>query len=176
MLKATIIGNLAADAETKVYKSGKQYVALTVGHDQGKDKPTVWVKVNWPAGVGHPVLPSLRKGAKVCVYGDLKADAFTDRNGNLQAGIDIYADSVDILLYARREGDQAAPQGTARGSYHRVGTGQQQRPSNGAYQGPGYPAPAYGAQPAPYGAQPGAPYGGYPGHPGRSAEEDMPAF
>lgn len=141
MLKATVIGNLAADAETKAFKNGKQYIALTVAHDNGKDKSATWVRVSWAAGVGHPVLPSLRKGAKVAVTGDLKVDAWTDRQGQLQAGIDVFADSVDIVLFAKREGDQQAPRQAA--------------PSQGA------PTQAAPAGPAPYGAQPG----GYPGYP-----------
>lgn len=101
MLKAEIIGTIGADAEVKEF-SGKKYVSLSVAcNDYVKDQQgnrtetTTWVSVLW-YGDGGGLLPYLKKGAKVFIRGNLKAKAYTDKQGAAQASININAFEVQL--------------------------------------------------------------------------------
>lgn len=101
MLKAEIIGTIGADAEVKDF-SGKKYVSLSVAcNDYAKDQQgnrtetTTWVSVLW-CGDGGGLLPYLKKGAKVFIRGNLKAKAYTDKQGAAQASININASEVQL--------------------------------------------------------------------------------
>lgn len=101
MLKAEIIGTIGADAEIKDF-SGKKYVSLSVAcNDYAKDQQgnrtetTTWVSVLW-YGDGGGLLPYLKKGAKVFIRGNLKAKAYTDKQGATQASININAFEVQL--------------------------------------------------------------------------------
>lgn len=101
MLKAEIIGTIGADAEVREF-SGKKYVTLSVAcNDYAKDQQgnrteqTTWVSVLW-YGDGGGLLPYLKKGAKVFIRGNLKAKAYTDKQGAAQASININAFEVQL--------------------------------------------------------------------------------
>ena len=101
MLKAEIIGTIGADAEIKDF-SGKKYVSLSVAcNDYAKDQQgnrtetTTWVSVLW-YGDGGGLLPYLKKGAKVFIRGNLKAKAYTDKQGASQASININANEIHL--------------------------------------------------------------------------------
>ena len=101
MLKAEIIGTIGADAEVKEF-SGKKYVSFSVAcNDYAKDQQgnrtetTTWVSVLW-YGDGGGLLPYLKKGAKVFIRGNLKAKAYTDKQGAAQASININAFEVQL--------------------------------------------------------------------------------
>lgn len=101
MLKAEIIGTIGADAEVKEF-SGKKYVSLSVAcSEYSKDQQgnrtetTTWVSVLW-YGDGGGLLPYLKKGAKVFIRGNLKAKAYTDKQGAAQASININAFEVQL--------------------------------------------------------------------------------
>lgn len=159
MLKATVIGNIATDAEVKTLKNGKTSLSLSVAHDKGKNVPPVWVRVLWAQGVDAPVRQYLTKGAKVCVTGDLNVSLYTAKDGSAQAGIDLFADSVEVVMYPKREGAQAPQAAPARRPQAAPAYGSKAPAQQPAYGGgpayPGYQAPDYGAQP---GAQEDLPY------------------
>lgn len=101
MLKAEIIGTIGADAEIKDF-SDKKYVYLSVAcNDYAKDQQgnrtdtTTWVSVLW-YGEGGGLLPYLKKGAKVFIRGNLKAKAYTDKQGAAKASININAFEVQL--------------------------------------------------------------------------------
>ena len=101
MLKAEIIGTIGADAEVRDF-SGKKYVSLSVAcNDYSKDQQgnrtetTTWVSVLW-YGEGGGLLPYLKKGAKVFIRGNLKAKAYTDKQGAAKASININAFEVQL--------------------------------------------------------------------------------
>ena len=104
MFKAQVIGNLGFDATKRnAKKSAEEYISFSVAHDRGRDVPSVWVNVYWREGVGHRILPYLKKGAKVAVFGDCAVDTYTGRDGCPTTSITIYPDSVDIILFPKRE-------------------------------------------------------------------------
>ena len=108
MLKGIVTGNVGSDVELKMNKSGQKYASFSVAHDRGRNTPTVWVRVAWMDGADSPLLPYLKKGAKVTVIGDLTVSPYMDRSGAPAAGIDLYAREVEMVLFAKRdEGSEA---------------------------------------------------------------------
>ena len=104
MLKAEIIGTIGADAEVKDF-SGKKYVSFSVAcNDYAKDQQgnrtetTTWVSVLW-YGDGGGLLPYLKKGAKIFIRGNLKAKAYTDKQGAAKASININAFEVQLCSF-----------------------------------------------------------------------------
>lgn len=161
MLKLQIIGNLGSDAEKKASKSGREYVQFNVAHDRGKDKPSTWVRVCWFDGANSRIEPYLKKGAKVAVTGDVSVEAYTANNGVPSVAITLYPDSVDIVLYPKREDG-------AQGASHQqpVATAGEQRPAQAQAPAPGYNP---NVQPAP-------PYNGGEWGPGNPDYDNAPDF
>ena len=121
MFKIQVIGNIGGDPEVKTTKSGRDYLAFSVAHDRGQNNAALWVRVCWFDGIGHRLQQYIRRGAKLCVYGDATVEAYIDnRTGQPTVGLTVYPDSVYIVLFPKREDDMPA----------------------------GGPAPAYQAQPA----------------------------
>lgn len=171
MLKAEVIGNIGSDVEIKQFKSGHQYASFVVAHDRGKDKPATWVRVSWMGGVNDPRLKYITKGAKVSVHGDLAVSAYTDKNGAPAAGVDIYADSVEIVLFAKKDEAQAQAQAPAAQPAPAAQAAPRRAPLPGevsadtppSYAGPGYVPNAGEAQRGPC-PIPGQADGDYFGH------------
>lgn len=131
MFKAQVIGNLGFDATKRnAKKSAEEYISFSVAHDRGRDVPSVWVNVYWREGVGHRILPYLKKGAKVAVFGDCAIDTYTGRDGRPTTSITIYPDSVDIILFPKREDG-------AQGASTHAGTGEPACPAYVQNAGPG---------------------------------------
>lgn len=121
MLKAEIIGTIGADAEVKDF-SGKKYVSLSVAcseytkDQQGKrTETTTWVSVLW-YGDGGGLLPYLKKGAKVFIRGNLKSNAYTDKQGAAQASININAFEVQLCGFKSDGNTSTTAQAPARQS------------------------------------------------------------
>lgn len=121
MLKAEIIGTIGADAEIKDF-SGKKYVSFSVAcNDYSKDQQgnrtetTTWVSVLW-YGDGGGLLPYLKKGAKVFIRGNLKAKAYTDKQGASQASININASEVQLCGFKSDGNSTTTAQAPARQS------------------------------------------------------------
>lgn len=121
MLKAEIIGTIGADAEIKDF-SGKKYVYLSVAcNDYAKDQQgnrtdtTTWVSVLW-YGEGGGLLPYLKKGAKVFIRGNLKAKAYTDKQGAAKASININAFEVQLCGFKGDGNTSTTAQAPARQS------------------------------------------------------------
>lgn len=121
MLKAEIIGTIGADAEIKDF-SGKKYVSFSVAcNDYAKDQKgnrtetTTWVSVLW-YGDGGGLLPYLKKGAKVFIRGNLKAKAYTDKQGAAQASININASEVQLCGFKSDGNSTTTAQAPARQS------------------------------------------------------------
>ena len=173
MLKLQVIGNLGSDPELKQTKSGRQYLSFSVAHDRGRDVPSVWVRVVWFNGIGHPLQQYIRKGAKLCVYGDAAVEAYMDKNNQPAAGITLYPDTVDVVLFPKREegtapaapaGEQRAPRvwgpGTPGYAAPEAGPGRPAPAAPAPVQGPGNPPPYYRPGPAQNAAGIPAPVGG----------------
>ena len=100
MLEATVTGNLGRDAEIKEI-NGQRYIAGSVAHSAGKDKPTTWVKFMYRIGERSTLQNLLRSGAKIFVRGDLSVGTFTMKDGSTAVDLTVWANKIEILQFAK---------------------------------------------------------------------------
>lgn len=100
MLEATVTGNLGRDAEIKEI-NGQRYIAGSVAHSAGKDKPTTWVKFMYRIGERSTLQNLLRSGAKIFVRGDLQVGSFTMKDGSTAIDITVWANKIEVLQFAK---------------------------------------------------------------------------
>lgn len=102
MFTSYVIGNLGADAEV-VRSNGKEFVTLSIA-DSRKFKDangnevtqTTWIDaiIN---NADHPVLPFLKQGVKVCVYGNLSLRVYSSKKDRImKAGATIHVLSIEL--------------------------------------------------------------------------------
>ena len=102
MFKIDVIGNLGADAETRV-SNGATYVAFRVAHTvKSVDIQTgevireaVWISCS-KAGECTNLMPYLRKGAKVYVRGNAQLKVYTGHDGKQHAGINLFVHELEL--------------------------------------------------------------------------------
>ena len=102
MFKIEVIGNLGADAETRVC-NGSTYVAFRVAHTvKSVDMQTgevvrdaVWVSCS-KAGECANLMPYLHKGTKVYVRGNAQLKVYTGHDGKPHAGINLYVHELEL--------------------------------------------------------------------------------
>lgn len=96
MNKVFLTGNLTRDPETKTTQSGASLCTFTVASSNGKDK-TDFVRVTAWNKLGDICRQYLAKGRKVAVTGTITASAYTDKNGEARASLEVRADDVEFL-------------------------------------------------------------------------------
>ena len=102
MFKIDVIGNLGADAETRI-SNGSTYVAFRVAHTvKSVDMQTgevvreaVWVSCS-KAGECTNLMPFLRKGTKVFVRGNAQLKVYTGHDGKQHAGINLFVHELEL--------------------------------------------------------------------------------
>lgn len=101
MLKASIIGNLGADAQV-IRGNFEPFVSMSVAHtrtynraDGTPIKETYWcnVVINWKC---DNLLQYLVKGTKIYASGQLRTRIYIAHDGQKHAGVDIIADTVEL--------------------------------------------------------------------------------
>lgn len=109
MQKAVIIGNLGRDAEVSTFND-RQRLSFTVACSEGKgdQRVTTWYDVDY---FNMGLQPYLKKGRQVFVMGRLRVKAYNAKDGTQRIGINIYADSVELIGGGQQQAQ--APQTTA---------------------------------------------------------------
>ena len=102
MFTAHVIGNLGSDAEV-VESNGKKFVTLSIADsrkfkkDDGTEvNQTTWIDaiINDPEA---PILPYLRQGVKVCVYGNVSLRVYSSKKDRMmKAGATIHVLSIEL--------------------------------------------------------------------------------
>lgn len=111
MIKMMIIGNLTRDPEMRTTQSGAEVCGFTVASTRkvnGEDK-TDFVKVSVFGKRAKPCSLYLEKGRKVYVCGIPSARAYTNRNGENVAEMQIIADEIEFLSRQGEAPLQSAP-------------------------------------------------------------------
>jgi single-strand DNA-binding protein len=115
MLTAHLIGNLGNDPELRHAANGSPYLRLNVAANQRTRTPegewverTEWVRVTVTGQRAETLSQYLRKGTRVYVEGRLEARPWTDRQGQIRAGLEVLANEVQFMS-ARQTGDDAQP-------------------------------------------------------------------
>lgn len=102
MFTSHVIGNLGSDAEV-VENNGKKFVTLSIAdsrkfknQDGSETTQTTWIDaiIN---NVEHPVLPFLKQGVKVCVYGNVSLRVYSSKKDRMmKAGATIHVLSIEL--------------------------------------------------------------------------------
>ena len=101
----TLIGNLGTDPEMRYTPSGVPVASFSLavnrswtGQDGQRQDKTTWFRISVWNKQAEIVSQYLTKGRQVLVVGEMEdARAFTDRDGNLRASLEVRANSVRFL-------------------------------------------------------------------------------
>lgn len=118
MLKASVIGNLGADPELRYAASGSAFLRFNVAcNGRVKDQSgawvdeTSWVRVTVFGQRAESLANLLKKGTRIYADGRLEAKPWTDRSGNVQAGLELIASDVEFAS-SRQDADPTTPRTT----------------------------------------------------------------
>jgi single-strand DNA-binding protein len=102
--KTIVVGHLGRDPEMRYTQSGVPVTSFSVattrkwssasGEQQEK---TTWFRVTCWRKLAELTAQYLKKGRLVLVEGDIEASAFTDREGNARASLELTATNIKVL-------------------------------------------------------------------------------
>lgn len=100
MRKIELTGRLAADAERKISKTGKEFLSFRVGNNEFNDKDeqgnqkTYWFNVTTFNQRHFGIAQYLTKGKSIIVEGDYSDRLYQNREGNCEISRDIMANAI----------------------------------------------------------------------------------
>lgn len=99
MNKIFLIGNLTRDPETRTTPNGKTVCGfdIAVNERRGGQDNTTYFRISAWEKLGEICQRGLSKGKKVSVVGSVSARAYTDRNGKVNASLEVSAQEVEFL-------------------------------------------------------------------------------
>jgi single-strand DNA-binding protein len=97
-----LVGRIAADAEKKISKNGKEYLSFRMANNEYNDEkgPDGKQKAYWFSVTSFNHLPMtqyLTKGKPVFVRGSYSDRVYQNRDGNCEIGRDIIATEISFL-------------------------------------------------------------------------------
>jgi single-strand DNA-binding protein len=117
--KLIIVGRLGKDPEMRYTQSGVPVTSFNVAVDRRwtnqsgeKQEKTTWFRVTCWRKQAEIAAQYLQKGKQVLVEGEVDASAYTDREGNARASLEMTATNFQ-MLGARGE----APEGAVAGGH-----------------------------------------------------------
>lgn len=115
MNRVVIIGRITADPEMRSTPNGKTVTNFTVAVSRkgDKDKTDFFRCAAW-GKTGEVCGQYLSKGKKVCVVGEVSARAYTDKQGEAKASLEVFVTEVEFLSPRSEERE---PVSTAMPSY-----------------------------------------------------------
>lgn len=108
-----VIGNLGADAETRVTPSGLKVTNLRMASTtrRGGEEETIWYEVTLWGDKYDKMLPYLKKGSGLIVFGELsKPKMYTDKEGRQQISPLKVTGEVIKFMPSSGRGDKGAVQ------------------------------------------------------------------
>ena len=116
MLKAEVIGNIGGDPEQRYAASGTATLRFNVASNfrakaqsgEWEDR-TEWVRCTVFGQRAESLSSLLRKGQRVYVSGRLEARPWTDQQGNVRAGLELIAETVEFFSPRQDDGERPAP-------------------------------------------------------------------
>lgn len=119
--KTVVVGHLGRDPEMRYTPSGVPVTSFSIattrkwtGANGEPQEKTTWFRVTAWRKTGELAAQYLKKGRLVLVEGDIDASAFTDREGNPRASLELTATNIRFLG-GRGEGGEAGGGGSAGG-------------------------------------------------------------
>lgn len=114
MLSAEVIGNLGNDPEMKYGQNGSGRLQFNVAVNQRTrvegewTEKTEWVRCTVFGARAETLSNHLRKGMRVYVAGRLEARPWTSQQGEVRAGLELVADTVEFFS-SKRDDDGEQP-------------------------------------------------------------------
>ena len=112
--KTLVIGYLGQDPEMRYTSTGVPVTSFSLatnrkwtGSDGQPQEKTTWFRVTCWRKQAELTAQYLKKGSLVLVEGDIDASAFTDKQGNLRASLDLTATNFRFMSSGRSEGGEA---------------------------------------------------------------------
>lgn len=110
-----VIGRIAADAERKISKNGKEYLSFRIANNEYNDEkgPDGKQKAYWFSVTSFNHLPMtqyLTKGKPVFVRGGYSDRVYQNREGNCEVGRDIIATEISFVDFGGDKTQNAQPQ------------------------------------------------------------------
>ncbi len=109
-----VAGFLGADAEERFTANGKRVISFRVASrvwQNGKEE-TIWWKVNIWGDKFDKLLPYLRKGTGVIVFGEMsKPETYVDREGKTQVSLTLTAEVIKFSPFGKGEKSQEGSSG-----------------------------------------------------------------
>lgn len=146
--KITIVGNLGRDPELKYTPQGAAICSLSVATtERRKDKQgesqdvTTWFRVTVWGKQAELCHEYLAKGRQVYIEGRLRAEEYTDREGNKRQSLEVNASDVQFI--GAKGGDSGESRAASAAAM------EAQRPAQGKAQKPQY-APMDDSDPVPF--------------------------
>ena len=96
MNRLFLIGNLTKDPETRTTPNGKTVCNFDIAVNDRQGNATYFRISAW-SQLGEICQKYLSKGKKVSVVGPVSARAYTDRNGKVNASIEVTAQDIEML-------------------------------------------------------------------------------
>ena len=115
MLSLSLIGNLGSDPEMKFGQNGAGRLQFNVAVNQRTrvdgewTEKTEWVRCTVFGARAETLSNYLKKGTRVYVSGRLEARPWTDQQGNVRAGLEVIADTVEFMSSRQQDDERPAP-------------------------------------------------------------------
>ena len=93
-----LTGNLGQDPDMSFTRNGNAVTKFSLGVNQGKDKPTMWVYIETWKDLAEQCNSKLAKGTRVEVTGRLVQDVWTEKEGGKKRyAFKVVAQTVHVL-------------------------------------------------------------------------------
>lgn len=114
MNKATIIGNLTANPQSRLVNSANgtstvcNFTVATNRPVRGKIKTTFFRVTCWNKQADN-AMKYLARGRKVAVTGPVEASAYIAQDGSARAQLEVYAEEIEYLSSRQEDSQTQAP-------------------------------------------------------------------
>jgi len=110
-----VIGHVGKDAELQYTNTGIAVAKFNLacnkvtGKGDARKEKTTWFRVTAWKELAEIVAKYVKKGGKVMVVGEVEVNAYTDKNGQAQASLELTAQTVKFLSDKRDDESQNNP-------------------------------------------------------------------
>lgn len=115
MFKTILTGNIGNDAEVTSFDNGSKVVTFSVAHSKKwtdkagvKQEKTTWIRCNmWKQ---ENLAQYLKKGVRVMVEGEIEARAYTNKEGQTVASLELNVFAIEMQSFAEKSNEGANTQ------------------------------------------------------------------
>ena len=108
-----IAGRLGADPEVRFTSGGQKVTTIRVAANnrRGKTDETVWWRVTIWGDQFDKMMPYIKKGSAVMVWGDMaKPEIYNDREGKPQISMNMTANNISFSPFGKSDGENKQQQ------------------------------------------------------------------